>query len=302
MFFDARHNYRIQSKNPYFANISQGNYLYRLNQGSSADNVYTLSPTMVLDVRLNWTRYIEIHSNPSDGFDVTTLGLPSSLVTSSESPQFPGINFSSCSVSGGSEAGYQCLGYNGDGSNTYDAYQVYANFTKILGNHTLQMGPDIRDYRWSAFTRGNSNGLFTFGSTTASNNWTNGPTSSTASSPLGQDFAAFLLGLPSSGSYDNNAQSTSGSQYYSFFFQDDWRVRSNLTLNLGVRWEHETPTTERYNRAVNGFNPTAANPISAAAQAAYAAAYATGAYSKTEVTPPDARPVQRAGRPQFCQP
>ena len=39
---------------------------------------------------------------------------------------------------------------------------------------------------------------------------------------------------------------------------------------MGLRWEHESPTTERYNRAVNGFNPTAVNPVSAAAAAAYA--------------------------------
>ena len=39
-------------------------------------------------------------------------------------------------------------------------------------------------------------------------------------------------------------------------------MKSGLTLNLGLRWEHETPTTERYGRTANEFDPTAVNPVS----------------------------------------
>lgn len=46
---------------------------------------------------------------------------------------------------------------------------------------------------------------------------------------------------------------------------------TNLTINLGVRFEHEFPTTERFNRSLNGFNATVASPVAAAAMAAYAA-------------------------------
>ncbi len=51
--------------------------------------------------------------------------------------------------------------------------------------------------------------------------------------------------------------------------QDDWRAKSNLTINLGLRFEHETPTYERFNRGVNGFDPTAVNDVTAASAAAY---------------------------------
>src|SRR5439155_22560280 len=55
----------------------------------------------------------------------------------------------------------------------------------------------------------------------------------------------------------------------------------NLTINLGMRFEHDTPTTERFNRAVNGFDPTALNSASAPAAAAFASAQASGAYAGT---------------------
>ena len=87
----------------------------------------------------------------------------------------------------------------------------------------------------------------------------------------GRTSPRFCWDLPSSGQFDLNSHASAKSRYYAFFLQDDWRPRPDLTINLGLRWEHETPSVERYNRAVDGFDPTAVNPVSAAAAAAYAA-------------------------------
>ncbi|HKE25696.1 MAG TPA: carboxypeptidase regulatory-like domain-containing protein [Bryobacteraceae bacterium] len=271
---DFRHSFRTQDKNNYFGNIAEGNYLYRKNQGASLDDVYTISPTIFMDVRANWTRFIEITNGTSEGFDATSLGFPSYIAARSEEPVMPHIVFTNTTVTSGSYGSFQDLGFGGDATNTYDIFQLFADVIKLHGNHAFKVGADVRDTRWSAYTAGNSAGTYTFGgggsaSTSTSNIWTNGPLNNAAPSPMGMDLASFLLGLPSSGSFDVNAQNTVASKYYAFFIQDDWRARPNLTLNLGLRFEHETPATERYNRGVNGFDPLAQNGIAAAAAAAF---------------------------------
>jgi hypothetical protein len=266
--FEARHNFRAQNKNNFFGNPATGNYLYRINQGAGLEDIYTLTPTTVLDIHANWTRYIENHASPSDGINPSSLGFPSYIASNAKFLQLPYISLASngTKVSGGARAGYEPLGYNGDADNFSDSFDLASQVVRIHGNHTFKFGADARRYQWSAFTFGNPSGIYTFTSA-----WTNDPAVSTTASPLGQDMAAFLLGLPSSGSLDLNTHSTVRADYLALYFNDDWRVKSNLTLNFGLRWDHDFPETERFNRTVDGFDPTAANPISAAAAAAYAA-------------------------------
>jgi hypothetical protein len=77
----------------------------------------------------------------------------------------------------------------------------------------------------------------------------------------GDDMAALLLGYPTSGSYANNIAYALSQQYMALFVQDDWRVSSKLTVNAGLRWDYESPFTDRYNRMNSGFCSTCTNPL-----------------------------------------
>jgi len=263
--FNIRHNNQLQSKNNYFNNNTTGSQLVRQNWGGTVDEVFTFNPTTVMDVRANYTRLREAHPSPNAGFDPTSLGFPSYLAATSTYLQLPAISFgSSCGSDTTQASSFDCFGSTGANLIPSDSYQLYGNVEKQLRSHTLKFGADARRYTLNAQSYGASTGAFSFGTS-----WTNGPDANSAASNFGQDFAAFMLGLPTSGSYDLNTRGTYNEYYYGLFVQDDWRIRHNLTLNLGVRYDRDNPYSEKLGRTVNGFNTVDANPIAAAAIAAY---------------------------------
>jgi len=250
IFFDFRHNIRSQLKNDYFGNGATGTTLVRENYGSTLDNVLTLNSTTFLDARLNWVLFDEVHGTPAQKYSPTTVGLPSSLASSSYLLQLPFINFST-GGSCGSITSYQCLGDTGSALDPTTSYQVFTDVVKVIGRHTLKLGFDGRQYRMSIQNFGDSSGSFTFGSTFV----TSGTTG--ASQTFGSDLASFMLGLPSSGEYDLNSRGDYHQYYFGTFLQDDWKVNDRLTVNLGLRFDIDTPFKERLSRTVDGFNPTA---------------------------------------------
>src|SRR5688500_13772803 len=78
------------------------------------------------------------------------------------------------------------------------------------------------------------------------------------------------MGLPTSASADTNATCGLSNPYMGWYGQDSWRITPRLTLMLGLRMEYEWGRTERYDRVIGWFDPTAKLPITDAAQAAYA--------------------------------
>lgn len=255
VFFDFRHNWRSQLKNDYFGNGVTGTTLLRENFGGTLDNVFTINPTTIVDTRFNYTRFNEVHGTPAQKYSPTSLGFPGGLASASYLQQMPFIGFSgSC----GSITSYQCFGDTGSALDPTTSYQFFTDVVKVIRDHTLKIGFDGRQYRLSVQNFGDSSGSFTFGT-----NFVTGG-SSFAAQPFGADLASFYFGLPSSGEFDLNQRSDYHQYYFGTFVQDDWRVNSKFTVNLGVRFDIDTPFEEKLGHTVNGFNPAATNSASGA--------------------------------------
>lgn len=250
IFFDMRHNFRTQVKNNYFGNNTTGTTLLRENYGATVDNVYSLNSTTFFDARFNWTYFNEVHGTPGQAYSPSAVGLPDSMNSASELLQLPYINFST-GGSCGSFTSYQCFGDTSSALDPSTSYQAFVDMSKIIGRHSLKVGFDGRQYRMSIQNFGDSSGSFTFGSTFVSSG------SAGVTQTFGSDLASFLLGLPTSGEYDLQARGDYHQYYVGAFLQDDWRVSDRLTVNMGLRFDIDTPFEERLGRTVNGFDPQA---------------------------------------------
>jgi len=225
--------------------------------GQSA--VRILSPTFVLNVRGGFTYWSRLTTPRSLGFDITTLGFPTSLqrILGPEGRFFPNVSVN----------GYTALGVNGKNGYFDSTPALAVNFTKVMGRHSLRFGADLRVLRECSLASQYAAGQYVFNT-----NWTRGPLDNAAAAPMGQGLASLLFGLPTGGQVLKNPSYAEQSTYYGFYMQDDFKLTPKLTLNLGLRYEYEGAPTERFNRSVRGFAGNVPNPIQAQAQANYAKA------------------------------
>ena len=115
------------------------------------------------------------------------------------------------------------------------------------GKHTWRWGGDFRRLQVNTETDSNPRGSFVFtGLNTSQLDSSGHPVAST-----GYDFADFLLGLPQQTSEQFGQSNHFRGNFWDLYAQDEWKMRGNLTLNLGVRYEYVSPLTEINNRIAN---------------------------------------------------
>jgi hypothetical protein len=263
----------LEHDSAFYNNIAGGLDLKRINRGAVADDVIVLNPSTILDVRYGLTYEETPESRPSKGFDLASLGFSKNLLSllNPASQTFPQVYLNTKAPTNrctgactGTFSGFGNFN-SGDGTLTGMIHDWSGTLTTLKGNHTLRYGVDARLYRAFGFFGGfDVSPQLAFLPT-----YTNGPNDNSTAAPLGQEYASFLLGIPS-GQMTRSASFATQNTYYAAFLQDDWKLTPRLTVNLGLRYEYESPMTDRYNRAVRGFDRTTPNPIAAAAIAAYA--------------------------------
>ena len=219
--------------------------LLRRVDATALNNIFTINPTTVLSVRYGFNRFPNFDYNSSQGFNVRSLGFSPNFASTVNGPaaEFPAINMTT----------FSSLGDSGD----WDYYdEASHNFSvgadKYIGRHSIKAGFDYRLLATSGSGLNCPTGCYNFNTD-----------SKLATSNTGTDLADLLLGVPYTRQADTASTLTDYIHYYGWFVQDDFRLSSKLTINMGLRWEHESGVSEAHNGLITGFNASATNALAA---------------------------------------
>ena len=191
----------------------------------------TLSPNRINEVRFGYSRYRTSFSSLDANYDPTTalgldfgtgkLGLPEFDFSV---PQLENLGAQGFSVPRG---------------RTSQTYQILDNFTWLHGKHTFKFGGEFRHAAIDNFNDNLERGIFSVN------------LGGLDPDPVVNALANFYIGNIFALAATGNTQRTTYNKGLSFFAQDDLRVASNITLNLGLRWEYFGPLSEANNLLSN---------------------------------------------------
>jgi hypothetical protein len=130
--------------------------------------------------------------------------------------------------------------------------QFVNSWTWVRGNHVVKFGGEYRRSRNIDVQRPALSGQFSFATQ---------PTALEGTANTGLALASLLIGFPNSYAQRSTDPLDRSSNYLAAYLQDDWKIARGLTLNLGLRWETDTPIIDANDR-MNGFDTRAINPVS----------------------------------------
>ena len=129
-------------------------------------------------------------------------------------------------------------------------YTLQNNLTRLVGRHTLKLGYELIRTQYNRASADLPSGQYNFGGT-----------DHPFTPNTGQTFASFLLGTVNSAVFTKALATFLPIQWtHDWYVQDDWKVRPNLTLNLGVRWSYSSPFKTKWNQQ-SQFDPLAVDPV-----------------------------------------
>ncbi len=260
----ARYSYykRDSTYNDYLSSDATATMFQFVSYQAVVDDVHVFNPTTVLNVRYGYNRFDRNSGFQESiyGFDQTKLGFPAAYnsMASADARFFPRLDF--------------------DGNNMIDiavggdfrpvtTHSFAATMNKTVSAHSFKGGMELRQYGERSRSVGNDQtGRYQF-----TNSYTRQNSASGTDYQGLQNYAAFLLGLPSTTSITRSANYDEYSRTWGFFLQDDWRVSDRLTVNVGLRYEFENALVEKGDKSVSNFDYEYVQPIQGQVQAKYAA-------------------------------
>jgi hypothetical protein len=205
------------------------------NDGSVTDYIhqavlgdtYTINPTTVLDVRVNFVRLTNINPPDSTSVDESQFG----SLYGTLAPQMSLHTLPAYELNGGHNL-YNLSNFTNYNANWYDTYGIDTNLVKIVGPHSFKFGAELRlmDVTGTNYI-GKAAGSYIY-------------------SPdfTGDEFASFLMGYPDQIQFGEFEKSAAYTYYQAYYAMDTWQATRNLTLNLGLRYELPGGVAERNNR------------------------------------------------------
>jgi hypothetical protein len=178
-------------------------------------------------------------------------------------------NYPEINITGGDRVNFPMLGYQANDFGAGQTYEYIDTLSWMKGRHSLRFGVDYRK-NYLSWRNNAGPGRFNFGQDV---------TGLPGFNQTGHPFASMLLGLVNSASVTMDTPTTSVFTNLALFVQDDFKVSSKLTLNLGLRWDYQPQGVEKYDRLHN-FTPGVIDPVTGLPGAVEFAGQGTGRTGK----------------------
>jgi hypothetical protein len=231
--------------------VSRNTGTYEMGPAYRMNMDFTIRPTINYHLGLGYSLF-EFETKPltTDYNAQTDIGLRGATANRN----FPFFNLGGQTTP--ATGGMNTLGTPGQTGNFERRPSITNAVTWVNGNHTVKVGGDFRLDMLPNFGYGNANGNFCFGNTggaCTNNGSTWNPallniTGFQGNSNVGFPFANFLLGSVTDVTLAVPINHRRSKQQWGTFIQDSWRVRRNLTIDAGIRWDYGTYTREDYGR------------------------------------------------------